>query len=84
MPALLGLVGLRQRSLFTFLLVAVAAALTMAVVNGERYASPLGYDNADNAVVAAFVRIALQTFALGMLLPLAAGVAWLRNLATRT
>ena len=80
-PFALGLVGRFRGSMTTFLLASGGAAIATAVVAGEHYASPLGYDNADSLVVAVFIETTIHMFALGLLLPMAfAGVClWRRR-----
>lgn len=70
LPAALGQPAWFRGSLTTFLLAAGGAAVAAAVVAGDYYTSRVGYDNADSLVVALFVKVAVQVFALGLLLPL--------------
>ena len=70
LPSALGLAAWFRRSLTTFLALAGGAAVAAAIVAGASYTSGVGYDNADSLVVALFVKVAVQVFALGLLLPL--------------
>jgi hypothetical protein len=76
-PFALGMVGRFRGSLVTFLLVSGSAALAAAVVAGEHYASPVGYDNADSLAVAVFINTAIHVLSLGLLLPMALAGFWL-------
>lgn len=70
LPFAVGAIGRVRGSMITFLLVASGAALGAAIVAGEHYASPLGYDNADSLVVAVFIRTTVDVLGIGLLLPL--------------